>query len=99
VTRIETMPFADEHLDAAAGLLAARHRFHREWSPLLDTSYEQPAAAREAIEREWRLAGASGAAAFQRGTPVGYLIAAPQPDEVSSPPERTTRRGSCDRVT
>jgi len=81
VTRIETMPFADEHLDAAAGLLAARHRVHREWSPLLDASYEQPAAAREAIAREWRLDGASGAAALQRGTLVGYLIAAPQPGE------------------
>src|SRR6478752_4383350 len=81
VTRLEITPFADEHLDGAAILLAERHRVHRAWSPLLDASYEQRAAAREAIEREWRQKGASGAAALQDGTLAGYLIAAPQPGE------------------
>ena len=81
MTRLEITPFADEHLDGAAILLAERHRVHRAWSPLLDASYEQRAAAREAIEREWRQKGASGAAALQDGTLAGYLIAAPQPGE------------------
>ena len=81
MTRLKTAPFADEHLDDAAGLLAARHRAHLDWSPLLDASYEAPAAARDAIEHEWSLDGASGAVALEGGTLVGYLIAAPQPGE------------------
>jgi len=34
MTRIEAVPFTDEHLDAAAELLAARHVRHRKVEPL-----------------------------------------------------------------
>ena len=81
MSRLEITPFTDEHLEAAGRLLAERHRAHRAWSPLLDASYEQPAAAREAIEAEWRLDDASGTAALRKGALTGYLIAAPQADE------------------
>lgn len=82
MTRLEVRPFADEHLDAAAVLLAERHRTHRSWSPLLDAAYEQPPAAREAIEQEWRRTGASGAVALRGGALAGYLVAAPREGEV-----------------
>jgi GNAT superfamily N-acetyltransferase len=68
MTRIEAVPFADEHLDAAAELLAARHARHREVEPLLP-ELEDPRAA---IEREWHEDGASGVFAGS-----AYLIASP----------------------
>ena len=66
--RPELVPFADEHLEAAARLLAARHARHREAEPLLP-ELKDPLAA---VEQEWRVDGASGVF-----TPGGYLIAAP----------------------
>jgi ribosomal protein S18 acetylase RimI-like enzyme len=67
---MEIVEFQDEHLDAAAALLEARHRRHREVEPLLP----EPESYRDEIEREWRSDGASGAFAED----VGYLIARPQ---------------------
>jgi GNAT superfamily N-acetyltransferase len=66
---LEVVPFADEHLDDAAALLAARQDRHREAEPLLP-ELGDPLAA---VEQEWRIEGASGAFAPGRG----YLIAAP----------------------
>ena len=68
MSRLEIVPFADEHLDAAAELLAARHARHREAEPLLP-ELEDPRAA---IEREWQEKGASGVFAGS-----GYVIAVP----------------------
>src|SRR6266576_6835314 len=68
VARLEVVPFADEHLDDAAALLAARHARHREAEPLLP-ELEDPVAA---LETEWRPEGASGV--FSRH---GYVIAEP----------------------
>jgi GNAT superfamily N-acetyltransferase len=65
----EVVPFADEHLDAAAELLAARHARHREAEPLLPDDVD----FRVELEREWRQDGASGVFAGD-----GYLIGAPQ---------------------
>jgi GNAT superfamily N-acetyltransferase len=70
---LEIQPFSDEHLDAAAKLLAQRHRRHREAEPLLP-ELSDPLAQ---IESEWRLEGASGAFASRAGKPVGYVVAAP----------------------
>jgi GNAT superfamily N-acetyltransferase len=66
---LEVVPFADEHLDDAAALLAARHARHREAEPLLP-ELADPLAA---VKQEWRTEGASGVFAPGRG----YLIAAP----------------------
>src|SRR5215217_3031105 len=60
MAQLEIVPFSDEHLDAAAGLLAARHARHRAAEPLLSPRYEEPAAAREELDRLWRTEGASG---------------------------------------
>ena len=76
MARLEVVPFSDEHLDAAAALLAARHAHHRQAEPLLPERYEDPAAAREELERVWRADGASGAAGFRDGRLVGYLVGA-----------------------
>jgi GNAT superfamily N-acetyltransferase len=64
----EVVPFADEHLDAAAELLAARHARHREAEPLLPDDVD----FRAEVDREWRQDGASGVFAGD-----AYLIAAP----------------------
>ena len=51
------VPFAEEHLDAAAQLLAERHRKHREAEPLLPSQLD----FRAEIETLWWKEGASGA--------------------------------------
>jgi GNAT superfamily N-acetyltransferase len=65
----ELVPLAEEHLDAAAGLLAAAHEAHRAAEPLL-----APADARAELERAWRREGAGGLIAFRDGEPAGYLV-------------------------
>jgi GNAT superfamily N-acetyltransferase len=65
----EVVPFADEHLDAAAELLAARHGRHRAAEPLLPDDVD----FRAELEREWRQDGASGVFAGD-----AFLIGAPQ---------------------
>lgn len=79
---LEVVPFTDEQLDAAAALLAARHARQRQAEPLLAERYEEPAAAREEVERVWRAEGASGAAGFRDGRLVGYLVGAPRQQSV-----------------
>jgi ribosomal protein S18 acetylase RimI-like enzyme len=71
---LEIVPFADEHLDAAAALLAARHRRHRAAEPLLP----EIADFRSEIEQEWHADGASGVFATRDGAPAAYLVARPQ---------------------
>jgi predicted N-acetyltransferase YhbS len=71
---LEIVAFADEHLDSAATLLAARHARHRAAEPLLPERRDFAAE----LEREWRVEGASGAFASRGGKAVAYLIAAPK---------------------
>jgi GNAT superfamily N-acetyltransferase len=75
---MEIAPFADEHLEAAAELLAARHRRHREVEPLLPDRYEDPAEARAEIEAAWRERDASGFVAVEGDRVTGYLVGAPR---------------------
>ena len=69
MSKLEVVPFADEHLDAAAALLAARHARHRGAEPLLP----ELADPLGAVEREWRAEGVSGVF-----TGDAYLIASPK---------------------
>lgn len=64
---LEIEPFADEHLDGAAALLAKRQRRHREAEPLLGDGYDY----RAEIES---LVGASGVVGIRDGRVVGYLL-------------------------
>jgi GNAT superfamily N-acetyltransferase len=78
ITAPTIVPFADEHLDAAARLLAERHRAHRLVEPLLDPRYEEPAAARAEIEALRAIESASGVAALAGDEAVGFLIGTPR---------------------
>jgi GNAT superfamily N-acetyltransferase len=75
---MEIVPVADEHLDAAAELLAARHRRHRAAEPLLPQRFEDPAEARRELKAAWREPSASGFVALSHKGLVGYLIGAPR---------------------
>src|SRR2546421_11339020 len=78
MSRLELRPFADEPLDAAAALLAERHRRQRTVEPALPARFEDAAAAREEVETTWRRDEASGAAGFRDGRLAGYLLGAPE---------------------
>jgi ribosomal protein S18 acetylase RimI-like enzyme len=85
MSRLELAPFADEHLEDAARLLAARHGRHRALEPLLDERYEDPAEVLPKLEHLWSDEGMSGSAALRRDRLVGYVIGAPRPSEVWGP--------------
>jgi len=74
----EIRPFADDHLDGAASLLAERHRRQRLVEPALPPRYEDPAVTRGEIEAAWRAEGASGAVALVDGRVTGYVVGAPR---------------------
>src|SRR2546429_7037756 len=67
MSRLEIVPFSDEHLEDASRLLAARHARHRAAEPLLAQRYEAPAAALEEGRRAWEKDAASGTAAVRHG--------------------------------
>jgi ribosomal protein S18 acetylase RimI-like enzyme len=79
---LEVVCFADEHVEDAGNLLAARHTRHLEAAPLLPERFAEPAAAGEEVVSAWRADGASGSAALREGKLVGYLIGAPRDDSV-----------------
>jgi ribosomal protein S18 acetylase RimI-like enzyme len=85
MSRLELVPFADEHLEDASGLLAARHARHRAIEPLLDPRFEDPAEAFPRLEHLWRDEGMSGSAALREGRLVGYVIGCPQAPEIWGP--------------
>jgi ribosomal protein S18 acetylase RimI-like enzyme len=76
MSRLEVIPFSDEHLEDAAALLAIRHARHRRSEPLLPSRYELPKEAHDEVAAVWANEDASGAIAFREGQPVGYLIGA-----------------------
>lgn len=78
MARLEVVPFADEHLEDATRLLAARHAHQRRVEPLLPGRFENPAAAGEELAAAWRSEDASGAAALREGRLVAYMIGAPR---------------------
>lgn len=77
--RPEILPFATEHLEAAATLLAERHRLQRLVEPLLPERYESAEEARPLLEEIWVREGASGSVSVQDGGLTGFLLGAPRP--------------------
>jgi GNAT superfamily N-acetyltransferase len=77
---LELREFGDGDVEAAGRLLAARHAAHRRHEPLLDSRFEDPAAATEEVGAVWSSKGASGAVAVQDGRFAGYLLGAPKAD-------------------
>ena len=77
---LELRPFADEHLDAAAALLAERHARHRATEPLLPDVTD----FRAQVERSRGAEGASGAVALRGGDVVGYLLGGRREDPLGA---------------
>lgn len=73
--------FEEQHLDAAAELLAARHVRDRSQEPSLAASFESPEALRPLLERLFQQSTANGPAAgngviaLRDGKPAAYLLA------------------------
>jgi GNAT superfamily N-acetyltransferase len=72
--QLDIRPFEPSDLDAAADLLADRHRRHRVDEPLLDPAYEAPAGARHEIEALLAVESAGGWTALRAGSIVGYML-------------------------
>ena len=83
--RIETRPFAAEHVAPAGELLAARHRAHRAAEPLLSTRYEDPAACTAEIEALAAADAASGAVGLRDGRVVAFVLGTHKDDAVWGP--------------
>jgi GNAT superfamily N-acetyltransferase len=73
-------PFTGRDLDAAAALLAERHRRHRAAEPALDPVYEMPAATRPQIEALLADPTQSGWVATHHGRVVGFLVGVAKAD-------------------
>jgi GNAT superfamily N-acetyltransferase len=74
----DILPFREEHLPAAAELLARRHTRQRQREPRLSQKYESTSATLPLLET--LLPRASGAVAVEHGQVVGYLLGAPDLD-------------------
>jgi GNAT superfamily N-acetyltransferase len=68
------VPFADDHLDAAAAIFAARHRADRVREPDLPERLTEPAQARELLQQAWSLPMTEGVVAMRDGRMAGYLF-------------------------
>lgn len=76
--RLTTVPLdRNKHLEAAASLLAERHRRDREREPRLPAAYEVPAACAQEIEHAFETAGAEGAVALSGNEIVGFAVMTP----------------------
>jgi ribosomal protein S18 acetylase RimI-like enzyme len=82
VSRLEIRAFAEEHLDAAGTLLAARHREHRAAEPLLSARFADADAARGEVGLLWAAEHASGAVALRDGQVAGFLLGTRKDDQV-----------------
>jgi GNAT superfamily N-acetyltransferase len=73
---IEVLPLEDDHLDAAAALLADRHERHREAESLLPKIDDFKAQLERDLEHE----GAAGVVAIRGDDVVAYVIGRLEPD-------------------
>jgi GNAT superfamily N-acetyltransferase len=71
---LEVMPLADEYLDAAARLLADRHRRDRLPEPDLPARFEEHGAARALLKELTAWPVTTGMIAFRGQRPVGFLL-------------------------
>ncbi|MCH8026295.1 MAG: GNAT family N-acetyltransferase [Chloroflexi bacterium] len=69
--------FKEQHLEAAARLLAARQVADRCREPSLSAAFESPEALRPMLEQLFQRSKGNGAIALRDGEPVGYIIASP----------------------
>jgi ribosomal protein S18 acetylase RimI-like enzyme len=81
VSRLEIRAFAEDYLDAAGSLLAARHRDHRAAESLLSERFEDADATRAEVASRWAEEQASGAVALREGQAVGFLLGTRKDDQ------------------
>jgi GNAT superfamily N-acetyltransferase len=72
---LEIVPFAKEHLEAAAALVADRYRSERDLTPLFPTQYENPAAVLPLLN--FRAEERLGIAAVRNGKTSGFMLSFP----------------------
>jgi GNAT superfamily N-acetyltransferase len=82
MSRLELRAFAEDHLDGAGSLLAARHRAHRSVEPLLSARFEDAGAARDEVAAVWAQEHVSGAVALRGGEVAGFLLGTRKADNV-----------------
>jgi len=82
---LDIRTFEAAHLDAAAALLADRHRRHRIAEPTLAAAYELPDIARREVEAQLSGDRAAGWVALRDGAVVGFLIGASKSETVWGP--------------
>jgi GNAT superfamily N-acetyltransferase len=81
--RHRVVPFAPAHVEAAAGLLAARHARWRTALPALSPRFEDPAAMRPLLEEVLAGDGAVAVAALDhRDRVAGFMAGAPRLEEI-----------------
>jgi GNAT superfamily N-acetyltransferase len=74
VSRLELRELAEDDLDGAGALLAARHRKHRAAEPLLSERFADADTARAEVSALLAEEHASGAVALRDGLPVGFML-------------------------
>jgi GNAT superfamily N-acetyltransferase len=74
---VSIVPFTPEHIDAAAALLATRHRCDRISAPALSAKYEDSAATSLVLQELLATNATNGVVALDAGHVVGYLLGAP----------------------
>ena len=74
IAHVDITPFNAEHLDAAAVLLATRHRDDRTREPELPARFEAPGATRAVLGRMFQRPESTGVVAVRLGRMVGYVL-------------------------
>jgi GNAT superfamily N-acetyltransferase len=72
--KTEYVPFTEEMISEAGGLLAQRHKRNRASLPLLPQRFEDSQVAAKAVRTLWQKKSKQGHAAFRDGKMVAYLI-------------------------
>ena len=81
-TDLQVIPFANEHVHAAAELLADRQRRMREVRPELPEAFSRPDACHALIGSVMERHDAHGVVALRGGEMVGYLAGFPQAEPI-----------------
>ncbi|MED4583416.1 GNAT family N-acetyltransferase [Brevibacillus choshinensis] len=68
------VPFTYDLIDEAAKLLARRHQRDRLATPVLPSRFESEQVAEQAIRADWEKTVATGVAAIEKGSLIGYLF-------------------------
>src|SRR5207244_881236 len=74
---VQVVPFADEHLDGAASVLAQRAAADRRPAPMLPSTYETRDASAALIAQQRGHADSAGVVALRGGAVAGFMLGRP----------------------